>query len=498
MSETIKIKKVNEVYFQLEFDDFGTALELKEYFSFYAANYKFHPKFKAKIWNGKITMYDRANSLLPIGLLTKLLKFCKRFGYKHEFVFDTSELINDVSLETVKEHCYEVTKELKFDPYDYQVEAVHRAINNKRGIVLSPTGSGKSLIIYCLIRWILKEQTQIILVVPNISLVEQMYSDMKYDYKWEEIEHYVSKLHSETKPDFSLPVLITTWQSVQRKTHDFFEPYGALLVDEAHGEKSSVMQGISKKCTNCSYRIGLTGTLPTEDSDVFNIYGYLGGVIFKRMSKDLIDMGVLSNIQIMNLFLRYPADVVKKNKYRSYVEEVETIYNYHNRNTAFDFVFDHIKKGQNSLVLCHKIDHLKNIAKYLEDTLDDDYQICVIYGSVNAKDREEIRKMMDTEENIVLIGTYATCSTGLNIKRIHNVIFASSYKSKIKILQSIGRGLRLHESKDKMILWDLIDSLCWETRNGTTGKNHVYKHFEERSKFYEEQGFKTYKKILNI
>jgi len=498
MSDIIKIKKVDEVYFQLEFEDYGTTLELKEYFSFYATNYKFHPKFRAKMWDGKITIYDRNSSTLPIGMLPKLIKFCKQYGYKHQFEFDTMSLVNDVKLEDVKAHCLEVTKHLKFDPYDYQVEAVYNSIRNKRGIVLSPTGSGKSLVIYCLIRWILNENKKIILVVPNISLVEQMYSDFKHDYQWEDIGEYVTKLHGETTADFEMSVLITTWQSIQRRQYDFFAGYEALLVDEAHGEKSAVMQGISKKCTNCSYRIGLTGTLPTEDADVFNIYGYLGGVIFKRMSKDLIEMGVLSQIEIMNLMLRYPADIVKKNKNRPYAEEVETIYNYPQRNQAFDFVFDHIKKGHNSLILCHKIDHLKSIEEYLIDKLDDDYQICVIYGDVKAAQREEIRKMMETEENIILIGTYATMSTGINIKRIHHVIFASSYKSKIKILQSIGRGLRLHDTKDKMILWDLVDTLCWKTRNNTIGKNHVYKHFEERMKFYEEQGFKTHSKILNI
>ncbi|MDG1145312.1 MAG: DEAD/DEAH box helicase family protein, partial [Flavobacteriales bacterium] len=169
MSEVIKIKKINEVYFQLEFDDYGTALELKEYFSFYIPNHRYNPKVKARLWDGKISMYDREYSTLPIGLLTKLIKFCKKFKYEYTFEFNVSEFINEVSYEEVKKHCYEVTKELGFDPYDYQVEAVHKSIQNKRGIVLSPTGSGKSLIIYCIIRWILKENKRILLVVPNIS-----------------------------------------------------------------------------------------------------------------------------------------------------------------------------------------------------------------------------------------------------------------------------------------------------------------------------------------
>ena len=278
--------------------------------------------------------------------------------------------------------------------------------------------------------------------------------------------------------------------------HNYFA--NDLVVSNCHQAKSMSIQTIAKKCLNAEYRIGLTGTLPTVDADNYNIHGYLGPTIFKQKTKDLQDLGILSNISIVNLLLKYPEDMIEKNKNRPYTEEIETITTYSERNKVFDFIFNKIDDKQNSIILCHKIDHLKAIEEYLIENLPDKYSVYIVYGDIKPTERENIRKLMDVEENVILLGTYATLSTGINIRRIHHVIFASSYKSKIKILQSIGRGLRTHDSKEKMVLWDLVDDLRWTTRNNTMGKNHVFKHFEERLKYYDEQEFKYFTKSINI
>ena len=496
MNDKIIVEKVNEVFIKLKCD-MSQTLEIRQYFTCYAPNFQFHPKFRAKIWDGKLCFYDYRTNTLPIGLLPKLAKFAKQFDYELDFQFDLSKMSNNISIDDLSDYLDKVFKDIDITPRDYQLDAIHKSLTNKRGIVLSPTGSGKSLIIYSMIRFLLGMNKKTMLVVPNISLVEQMYSDFK-SYGWDNIDNHVTKLYNGVKPDFNKEILITTWQSIYKKQESFFKDYEALLIDETHQAKSLSIQTIAKKSVNAEYRIGLTGTLPTEDSDIFNIYGYLGPVIFKQKTKELQKLGVLSDISIVNLLLQYPEEMVKLNKQRPYVEEVETITTYANRNKVFKYIFDKIEDKQNSVVLCHKIEHLKAIEEYLLENLNDKYSVYVIYGAVKPVERERIRHLMDQEENLILLGTYATLSTGINIKKLHHVIFASSYKSKIKILQSIGRGLRTHETKEKMVLWDIVDDLRYTTRNGTKGKNHVYKHFEERLKFYNEQEFKFFNKDYKL
>jgi superfamily II DNA or RNA helicase len=278
--------------------------------------------------------------------------------------------------------------------------------------------------------------------------------------------------------------------------HNYFA--NGNLVSNCHSAKALSIQAIAKNCVNAKYRIGYTGTLNTSECDKMTITGYIGPCLFKMKSNDLIDRGILSKIKIANILLKYPEDVINKNKNRPYEEEVRTINEYEDRNKVFDWIFSNIKDGENTLILCTQISHLEKLQKYLEEKLDDKYLIENIYGKTDVEEREHLRKLMDTEKNMILIGTYATMATGINIKRLHNIIFASSYKSKIKVLQGIGRGLRKHEDKDGMILWDLVDDLVYTTRNGTKYNNYVYEHWLERMKYYEESGFKTFNKSFKL
>jgi len=494
----ILIEKVNQVYVRVRCH-LDQELELKSFLSCHVPNYMYHPKFRAKIWDGKVSFFNMQNKLLPVGLLPDFHRFCKQFGYKYRFDFDTSELCNDVTIEQVESFANGLMENTRYDPYDYQIEAVTNSIRNKRGVILSPTGSGKSLTIYMTIRLLLAQDPdrKIILIVPTTSLVEQMYSDFQ-DYGWLNIDYKVTKLYSGLKPDFRKSVLITTWQSIHRKQKIFFQKYGVLMVDETHQAKALSIQSISKKCTEAEYRFGYTGTLPTNRSDLFNIHGYLGPVIFKQISKELIDRGILSKIKIVNVLLKFPESVIQKNRNRPYNEEEDTIINHVGRNKIFDLIFNNIPDGQNSLVLCRKIEHLKMIQEHLEHVLPDKYMIVNIYGKTKPEEREAIRHLMEKESNMILVGTYATMSTGVNIRKMHNVFFASSYKSKIKVLQAIGRGLRTHSSKEKVIIWDFVDDLTWKKRTGNIGHNHTYKHYLERLKYYEEQGFTFYNRKFQI
>jgi superfamily II DNA or RNA helicase len=229
--------------------------------------------------------------------------------------------------------------------------------------------------------------------------------------------------------------------------------------------------------------------MPKEECDVYNIESVLGPVIYKLKSKELMDRGMLSKIKMLNVLLKYPDDVVKKNKNRPYIEELRTVYEYENRNSVFKYLFSKFKDGDNTLILCTQINHLKSIEKYLEENLDEKYMILNIYGKTKTIEREVIRKTLEKEKNVVLIGTFSTIGVGFSVKRINTLIFGSSYKSYIKIIQACGRGLRKSIYKKHLLLIDLVDDLRFTKRTGTIGENHLYKHFEKRKEYYDEQEF---------
>jgi superfamily II DNA or RNA helicase len=500
----IEIEKINEVKLKI-YCSKSQARELRDYLSCYIPNRWFYPKVRAGIWSGKIYFFDARTYTLPTGLLPNFHSFCIEKGYDYKFRFDKSELFENIKKEDIEKFSAKLLEKAytsegeKIDLRDYQLEAIHKSIRNKRGVLESATASGKSLILYVFVRLLLAHNPdrKFILVVPTINLVSQMYSDFK-SYGWEDLDQYVTRMCTGYKPDFDKSILITTWQSIYKKRQSFFEKFNVLLIDECHLAKSYSIKSISEKCINADFRIGTTGTLPTEESDRYNIFGYLGNLIYRVMYNKLIDDGILSKIKIVNLILKYPEKMVIKNKNRGYPEEKETVHTYAKRNDIIRMIFDNMNDGDNTLILCENIKHLEDIHEYLNDMLPEKYLIENIHGKIKAKEREIIRLAMEKEKNMVLIGSYGTMSTGVNIKKIHNIIFASSYKSKIKVLQSIGRGLRTHKSKKTLILYDLIDDLTWVKRTGRLGCNHIYKHYLDRIKYYKEQRFKCYTKEINL
>ena len=496
MDDTIVIYKEDEVFFRVACN-VSQSYELKEHFSCYVPNWRYSPKVKAKLWDGKISFFDRKDYKLPIGLYRHLKTFADKYGYKLEWSLEKGEMRTDITREDVQKFLDSLFKNSKYVPRDYQIESIFQALRKKRGIIMSPTASGKSLVIYAVIRFLLALDKKVLLVVPNINLTEQMYADF-VDYGWTHCKDYVSVLHgTSTKYNVESPILVSTWQSIFKKQKPFFEEFGGILVDECHLSKAISLKSILTKSNKADFRIGLTGTLQTEPSDLLTIQGYLGPVIFQQTSSDLIDKGVLSKITIANLLLQYPEEVVDKNRYRPYAEEERTITEYEDRSKIFPYIIDHIDSKDNVLVLCRLIEHLKSIKKYLTEKYPDRI-IYEVYGNTESEQRENIRKMANEQEGVIIVGTYATLSTGFNLPKLHHIIFASSFSSKIKILQSIGRGLRKHVSKKKLILWDIVDDLRFTKRTGNIHENYIFKHYKIRLRYYKEQGFNYITKKIKI
>jgi len=438
MENIIELDKVNEVYFQVRNLTRSSALEIKEHFSCKIENFWFHPKVRAKIWDGTISFYDWNNQTIPIGLFPQFVKFCKKFGYEYHTTFNRDEIINEISDEEFDNFYENIFKESSFEPRDYQDECIKKALRMKRGIIESPTASGKSLVIYSILRFILGvAEGKLLLIVPNVSLVNQMFSDFQ-EYGWQHAEDYCSLIFSGSKKiNWDRPIIISTWQSIYKKGPDFFNKFQAVIVDETHGAKSNSIQTCLKKCTNAEYRIGVTGTMPEELHNQYTIYGFLGPKIFEMRSKDLIDKGVLSKIKIANLMIEYPKEVTQKYwhtddgkiKKTPYQEELDTIYGYQERNKVFNYIIDRINPKDNILILCHKISHLKDIKNYLEEHFPN-HEIYEIYGKTEAEERERIRKLLDNSKRKIFL----TNNTYIIIEKDEKVLLVNKkYKKGLEI-----------------------------------------------------------------
>jgi len=492
--DKIHVRKFSEVFLQANLDK-SQYNELKPLMEFYAKDYKFSPAYKCSQWTGKISFLTR-DGLFPIGLLSKFLKFCESYSYEPVLEFKVSEFGEKISEEFLQKFLEVVfPPSVNIFPYDHQIEAIQKAIFFGRGVLNLATSSGKSLIIYSLVRYLIAKGKKVILIVPSISLVEQIYSDFKNDYGWNNVLDNVCLNYGGKILDLSKNVLITTWQSVYKNDERFFEKYDALIVDECHQMQGKSISEIGKKCSKAKFRIGLTGSMPDNEADFNTVVGYLGPVIHKVMSKELIDKGIISQIKIKNLILRYPESM--KIARSSYQKEVDDINSYANRNLALDHIVKNSKDTDNILILVTKIEHLRSIKIYLEKKFPKKV-VHEIYGKTEADVRENIRKGLENESGSILVASYGTFSTGVSVKKLHHIVLFSSYKSQIKILQSIGRGLRKHESKEYVTIHDVVDD-CRYSDGKKTYNNFCYRHWKEnRLGYYSEQEFEYENEFLDI
>lgn len=484
---------VNESLIYIESEDQIIYSHISNYFQVYAKGYLFNPNYKLHRWDGKIHFFNLKNKCIPSGLLGKLEEFCElnkiellKEGFGVDLKIDPTKLEKTVNS----------FNNLKIR--DYQFEALTKALENRHSILECATGSGKSLIIYDYIRTLLSENVKkVLLIVPNQLLVEQMSDDFK-SYGWTNVDDYSEKLYAGHKPTYKKPILISTWQSLMDKESEFFEEYDCVIVDETHKAKANVLKSILTLCINAKYRLGTTGTLPDDKSELYSIFGSLGKVVYQIKTKTLQDAGILSPISICSLFLKYPIDFIKNNINRAYPEEVKLTEEYSNRNEiGLKFILSNMKQDSNTLIMFKHIKHLKSTQEYIKKNFPN--RKCVyITGEIDAKERNSIRKDIENESGTILLATYETMSTGVNIKKLNCLIFWSNSKSKILVLQSIGRILRKCENKDKVVLFDVIDDMSYKNKNGSIHKNNILKQYSERKKYYKNEEFENKEYTLNI
>jgi superfamily II DNA or RNA helicase len=488
MSDIVRVEHLNAVHMKVLADP-SIRQEIMNYFSFRPEGYQFSPKYKARVWDGWIRIYQPMRPLLYVGLLPHLKKFCSDRNYELEAPED---LLNEDSVPD--DYGYEIANTIncKFQPRDYQNEYIVSALRNKRSLSLSPTSSGKSLIIYLLqqhYHYTFGHRT--LIIVPTISLVHQMASDF-VDYGCDPKDIY--KIQGGIDKNTSAPIVISTWQSLIKQPKDWFDQFRAVLGDEAHLFQAKSLTTIMEKLDNCYARHGFTGTLKASESKTHRLVleGCFGQVNRFIRTKDLMDQGTVADFNIKAIVLSHNNENRKnflqafrqvKEKSKRYPAEREYLVNHSKRNTFIRNLVWSLK-GQNNLIL---FDLVEKHGKVLEPLLRrEDRVLHFIHGGVSGDERERIRNLIENDplKQHDILASSGVFSTGVNLKRLDNVIFAFSSKSEIKVLQSIGRSLRKGNGSDKATLYDIADDL-------TVGSftNYTLQHFRRRIEIYSEEQF---------
>jgi superfamily II DNA or RNA helicase len=453
-------------------------MEMSEYFTFMVPGAKFMPAYRSKFWDGKIRLLNVMTGLLYAGLTKYVEEFCKSRDYEIEYLTDFSS--ENFSIKEANDFIAKLKPTMQ--PRDYQIDAFVHAVRERRALLLSPTASGKSFIIYLLVRYYAKRT---LIIVPTTSLVSQLASDFA-DYGFDS-DTFVHRVYAGQDKGSTKPITISTWQSIYKLPKEFFSQFDVVIGDEAHLFKAKSLTSILTKLSGCRYRFGFTGTLDGTETHRLVLEGLFGAVRKVITTKELIDQKHLADFRIKAIVLNHP-DEAKKMIARAndYQAEMDYIVKLEARNKFIKNLA--LSLEGNTLILYQFVEkHGIHLANMLQNN---DRSVYWVSGEVSGEQREEIRKVVEKESNAIIVASFGTFSTGVNIKNLHNIIFASPSKSRIRNLQSIGRGLRKSNTKTSSTLYDIADDLSWKTK-----KNYTLLHFMERVKIYNEEKFeyKIYK-----
>ena len=477
MSSVLKVEKVNSVYLKLEADA-DIRRELSDYFSFEVPGYKFTPQFRNRVWDGKIRLYSYATGQIYVGLYPYLKDWCNRKNVEIQEINEIHTIITHTAADI---QALVDSYDISITPRDYQIEAFKYALDYERGLILSPTASGKSLISYLLVRHYLNMiDNNVLIIVPTTSLVEQLYKDFK-DYGFD-VENNVSRNYHGYEIEEGKRIVISTWQSLYKLPKTFFADFGAVIGDEAHLFKAVSLTKIMTKLTDCKYRIGMTGTLDGTKTHKLVLEGLFGRVNKVVSTRELIEKKQLADLKIICLVLKHTEAEAKAIYKEKYHKELEYLAQNEKRNKYIRNLATAL--NGNTLCLFQLVEkHGKDLYDLIKDKAKD-REVFFVYGGVDTEARERVREITEKSDNAIIVASYGTFSTGINIRNLHNIIFASPSKSRIRNLQSIGRGLRMGDNKDTATLYDISDDLTYKEK-----KNFTLTHFQERINIYNEEGF---------
>lgn len=506
----LKIRKLNESFVQIECEK-STAYELRDAFTFKAKNYKFHPLYKNRVWDGNIRLFDIRTNTINLGLTRKVIEWAKSLDYEVELE-DVSDFAEPFAVNEADEFIKSLDIPSHITDRDYQKKSFINAIRKKRLVVVSPTASGKSLVIYTIIRKYIDMLPghKGLLVVPTTTLVEQMYKDFQsYGF---DVDQYCWRVHGQaknvrtpsmaknvnnTRKDTDLPITITTWQSIYKQPKKWFEQFSWIVGDEAHNFQAKSLAYIMDNLVNAEYRFGTTGSLDDAKVHKLTLEGHFGPVQEVVTTKELMDRKLISELNIKGLILKYDDHLISKRMKEKwkYQDEIDFLIGNEERNRFLCNLA--LSLPENTLMLYNHVDkhghQLKaEFDRLIKDT-DSKKKVFYIHGGIPTEERETIRHYVNSNPDCIVLASYGTYSTGINIPNLQNIIFAIGFKSKIRNLQSIGRSLRLDGKNNKATLYDICDNM-------SKGQSESFstKHFKERLELYYKQDFKVKLYKVNI
>lgn len=475
----IQIHQITNIYARVDCEP-SIAQELSEFFTFTVPGSQFSPMVRSKKWDGKIRLFSTRTHQIYVGLIAYVVEFATINGYTYEVVSaDLGKKIPSNFIDNLS---------LPIKMRDYQETALNHATLYKRAVLISPTASGKSLIIYTIVRYLQSiGKTRGLLIVPTVSLVEQMHGDFK-SYGWN-ADKYCQKIYAGMDKDPNHLLTISTWQSIFEMPRKYFTQFDFVIGDEAHTFKAKSLTAIMTRLINCDYRIGTTGTLDGTKVNKLVLEGLFGPTKKIVSTKELIEQKHLADFKIKCMVLKYNAEICKKVKSMSYQEEIDFLVTCEERNRFIRNLT--ISLNGNTLVLYTFVEKHGKILLDLIKAKAGNRKVFFVSGGTDVMDRENIRHITEKETDAIIVASFGTFSTGINIRNLHNIVFASPTKSRVRSLQSIGRGLRLGDNKEEAVLYDIADDMRYKSHT-----NFALRHFEERISIYNEEKFSI--KLHNI
>ena len=473
----LSIKKKNEVYLKVEAEP-HLHKEAAEYFSFDVESAKYmQRKNRYRGWDGKVHLYSPATGEIYCGLVDYLTDWAQEKGYTYQFQESENfghpiDQNNLVTPESVVGFVKALGIPVK--ARDYQYSAIYECLRYNRRLLLSPTASGKSLMIYSLVRFHVNVKRKVLIVVPTTSLVEQMYKDFE-EYGWMASKH-CHKIYAGEEKNSEAACIITTWQSVYKQPRKWFERFNVVIGDEAHQFKAKSLTTIMHKLHGCKYRYGFTGTLDGANVNQLVLEGVFGRCSQVTRTHQLMKKGHVAQLKVKVIVLKHDEQI-----FDGYQDEIEYLCEHEQRNKFIRNLACDLKG--NTLVLFNYVEK-HGMPLYEMINSHTDKPVHFVYGGVDVDDREQIRHLVENENDSIIVASYGTFSTGVNIKRLHNIGFASPSKSRIRNLQSIGRVLRVGIGKEVATLYDIADDISRDN-----GKNYTLLHLFERLKIYRDEKF---------
>ena len=494
-----KFFKISSIDSPIEYEQLRTILTRK------VANYRFIPAVKSGAWSGDISFID-SQDRIPVGLYQFVEDNMTKYKYSVEFEGLDDLFDDDIDYDEFVIWCNELFKDAEKKPRDYQLDGAFNILKNKRCCSLIATNGGKTLVTFIVFTYLLRVKNikKILMVVPNTDLVIQATNDF-YEYNHTiKTNLVIQQIYSGTERSVGCNIYIGTYQSLCKFDESYFKDFSCVMIDEVQSAKSESVSKICKKLpAKCEYRIGCSGTIPTDGAEYLTIISNTGPIVNTISNEVLINKGVSTPVKITVIKMNYVSDEVKNKFYElSKTADGKTCYETEKKyvitNTKrLKFVTDLIKSStKNSLVLFHRIEYGKLLYKTILNAKKTN--VFYIDGKVKIEDRSDIKESLENNTNVTLIASYGTFAVGISVNRINNIFLTESFKSQVKILQSLGRGLRLHKDKDMLRFIDLVDDFTYDTSYGFKYVNHLFKHHKERLRIYKQENFDVEIRNVNL